>query len=148
MRTGLDRPGPGHFGPVLGPKNFHFWSSVRSRSGPVDRTKLMARSCCLARADRAPQKKEGGLNKMGGTGWPCPTKNRGGTGPVYALSMPGPVQDRSGPGFARSGPVLGPCLGPYSVFGPGRSGPVWDRITPLASLLLEFSLNKICCEHC
>ena len=97
-RTGSDRTGPIHFGPVLGPPNFHIRSSVRSRSGPVDRIKWVARSCPSARSDRAPKK-------------------RGGTAvPLFSLSMP-----RTGP--VRSGPVLGPDLDPYSVFGPGRFGP-------------------------
>jgi len=56
-RTGPDRPGPGHFGPVLGPKNFHFRSSVPSQFRPMDRIKVVSQSCRSARADRAPKKR-------------------------------------------------------------------------------------------
>jgi len=144
--TGPDRTGPVQFGPVLGPPNFLIRSSVRSRSGPVDRwtgpvdrIKWVARSCPSARPDRAP-KKIGGTAVPCGTGTPCH---------FSALSIPrtGPV--RSGPGFDRSGPVqdrsqtgpvLGPDLDPYSVLGPDRSGPV--RSGPGPNYSPNFSLSN------
>ena len=128
---GLARTEPGHFGPVLGPRNFHIRSSVRSRSGPVDRIKWVARSCPSTRADRAPQKKRVHRTKRGGTVvplstvWQCPQKKRwhGQPVPLFCLVH---AQDRSGPGFARSGPrsVPLPLFGLRSR--PVRCGPIWS----------------------
>ena len=49
-------------------------------------------------------------------------------GPWPVIYRSGPVQDRS-----RTGLVLGPRHAPNLVFGPGRSGPILDRCTPLLS---------------
>ena len=122
-RTGPDRTGPVQFGPVLGPPNFLIRSSVRSRSGLVDRIKWVARSCPSARLDRAPK-------KIGGTGTPCH---------FSTLSIPRTCPVRSGPGFDRSGPVLGPDLDSYSVLGPDRSGPVRSG-TELQPYISDFLL--------
>ena len=69
-----------------------------------------------------------------GTATPC---HISGTLKVTEADQAGPVSDRSDPILDRSGigPVLGPDHSPFSVFGPGRSGPVLDRCTPLTHVM-------------
>uniref|UniRef100_A0A7C9CZC2 Uncharacterized protein n=1 Tax=Opuntia streptacantha TaxID=393608 RepID=A0A7C9CZC2_OPUST len=68
-RTGEDRPGPARTGLFQsGPRSKEFSFSV---FGPMDRIKMVARSCHSAGV--VLQKKEGGPNKMGGTAVPLST---------------------------------------------------------------------------
>ena len=142
-----DRTGPVLFGPDFCQIRF----SVRSGPGPDQWTefeqnfflgKKAAQSCHSARADHAAllaasegwkfspnaQKKNygerGGTVVPLGTGRPCRiVAQQNAKGRSWSI--------RSDPVRAFPGPVLGPPPTPNSVFGPGRSGPVRDRCTPL-----------------
>ena len=132
-RTGLDRTGPVQFGLVLGPPNFLIRSSVRSRSGPVDRIKWVARSCPSARPDCAP-KKIGGTAVPCGTGTPCHFSTLSIPGPVRS----GPVQGLTGPVRSRTGlrPVRSSVRTLTLIRSSVQTGPVRDRITALLVYLV------------